>query len=76
MFRITILENPLVFQKIGNVIYFKSLHDAICMPHICLSKGYLDNSIMHENFKRNLDKHKNALKFKVVIYNVWTDVDV
>lgn len=29
-------------------------HEAICIPQICLSKGYRDSSIMHENFNLNL----------------------
>ena len=32
----------------------KYLQDEICIAQTCVSKGYLDNSIMQENFRRSL----------------------
>ena len=29
-------------------------HEAICIPHIWLSSGYRESSIMQENFRRSL----------------------
>lgn len=43
--------------------HISDLHDAICIPQTCLSKGYFDSSIMHENFKRSLKSKKKIILF-------------
>ena len=39
------------------------LHEAICISHICLSRGYRESSIMQENLRRSL---KNTSKDNLI----------
>ena len=60
-------------KKRGGLIYdfvydlkikFKiHLHEAICISHICLSRGYRESSIMQENLRRSL---KNTSKDNLI----------
>ena len=63
---LTCKDTKMAFQ---NFIFSLYLHDAICIPQICLSNGYRESSIMHENFNLNLQgKCRNISIYQLYTY--------
>ena len=69
LYHFTILTCKDEKMAVQNFIFRQYLHDAICIPQICLSNGYRESSIMHENFNLNLQgKCRNISIYQLYTY--------
>ena len=50
-------------QELGDGVAI-DLQEDICMAQICVSSGYRDSSIMHENFSLNLKVKRREIEVK------------